>query len=83
MLNLLDEKSENYDLQVSLTKQGINIFDLNDPYYKDICYDFENPKKRDIALKDRIKETYINVTLCDDGCTNTGIDVKNNEATCD
>ena len=83
LLNLLDEKSENYDLQVSLTKQGINIFDLNDPYYKDICYDFENPKKRDIALKDRIKETYINVTLCDDGCTNTGIDVKNNEATCD
>ena len=82
LLNMLDTKNENYDLQVSLTKQGINIFDINDPYYKDICYDFENPKNRDIPLKDRIQETFVNVTLCDDGCVNTGIDVTNNEATC-
>ena len=81
--SLLDEKSDNFELQKALTKQGINIFDINDPYYKDICYDFDNPKKRDMALKDRIKETYVNVTLCDDGCINTGIDLINNVATCD
>ena len=80
---LLDEKNENYFLQKALTKQGINIFDINDPYYKDICYDFHNPKKRDMALKDRIKETYVNVTICDDGCVNTGIDLINNVASCD
>ena len=83
ILAMLDEKSENYELQIALTDQGINIFDINDPYYKDICYDFDNPKKRDMALKDRIKETYVNVTLCDDGCTNTGIDLKNKVASCD
>ena len=83
LLNMLDEKSENYELQKSLTSQGINIFDINDPYYRDLCFDYDNPKKRDIALKDRIKETYVNVTLCDDGCVNTGIDLKNNVATCD
>ena len=83
LLNFLDEKNENYELQTALTKQGINIFDINDPYYKDLCYDYENPKNRDMALKDRIKETYVNVTLCDDGCANTGIDVKNNVASCD
>ena len=82
LLNMLDAKNENYDLQISLTKKGINIFDINDPYYKDICYDFDNPKNRDIALKDRLKETFVNVTLCDDGCINTGIDVRNNVATC-
>ena len=82
LLSMLDEKNENYELQTALTKQGINIFDINDPYYKDLCYDFDNPKDRDIALKDRIKETYVNVTLCDDGCVNTGIDIKNNVATC-
>ena len=83
LLSMLDEKSENYELQTALTQQGINIFDINDPYYKDICYDFVNPKNRDMALKDRIKETYVNVTLCDDGCVNTGIDIINNVATCD
>ena len=83
LLNMLDEKSEHYELQTALTKQGINIFDINDPYYKDICFDFDNPKKRDMALKDRVKETFVNVTLCDDGCINTGIDLKNNVASCD
>ena len=82
LLSMLDETSENYELQTYLTQQGINIFDINDPYYKDICYDFDNPKKRDMALKDRIKETYVNVSLCDDGCINTGIDLQNNVATC-
>ena len=83
LLSMLDETSESYELQTYLTQQGINIFDINDPYYKDICYDFDNPKKRDMALKDRIKETYVNVSLCDDGCINTGIDLQNNVATCD
>ena len=83
LLSMLDEKNENYELQTALTKQGINIFDINDPYYKDICYDFDNPKKRDMALKDRVKETYVNVTLCDEGCVNTGIDLVNNVAECD
>ena len=83
MLNMLNPKSPNFDLQVSLTKQGINIFDINDPYYKDLCYDYDNPKNKDMALKDRIKETFVNVTLCDDGCVNKGIDIKNNIATCD
>ena len=82
LLSMLDEKSENYELQKDLTKQGVNIFDINDPYYKDICYDFDNPKDRDMALNDRIKETYVNVSLCDEGCTNTGIDIKNNVASC-
>ena len=68
---MLDEKSNNYELQKSLTSQGINIFDINDPYYRDLCFDYDNPKNKDIALKDRIKETFINVTLCDDGCVNT------------
>ena len=83
LLAMLDENNKNYDLQIALADQGINIFDINDPYYKDICYDFDNPKNRDMALKDRIKETYVNVTLCDDGCTNTGIDLKNKVASCD
>jgi hypothetical protein len=80
---ILDESSENYELKSALTSQGINIYDINDPYYKDICYDFDNPYNRDMALKDRIKETYMDIELCDDGCVNTGIDLTNNVATCD
>ena len=35
---LLNENSTYYDVQTSLTDQGINIFDPNDPFYTDICY---------------------------------------------
>ena len=73
----------NFKLQMSLTEQGINIFDLNDPFYKDICYDFDNPGKRDIALRDRVKQAYPNAILCEEGCRNRGINLGDMTATCD
>ncbi len=68
---------------MSLVEQGINIFDLNDPFYKDICYDFDNPGKRDIALRDRVKQAYPNAILCEEGCRNKGINLGDMTATCD
>ena len=76
LLSMLDEKNENYELQTALTKQGINIFDINDPYYKDLCYDFDNPLKKDIPLNDRIKDIFPDAELCDDGCQYTGINLE-------
>ena len=73
----------NFKLQMSLVEQGINIFDLNDPFYKDICYDFDNPGKRDIALRDRVKQAYPNAILCEEGCLNKGINLGDMTATCD
>ena len=68
---------------MSLAEQGINIFDLNDPFYKDICYDFDNPGKRDIALRDRVREAYPNAILCPEGCRNQGINLGDMTASCD
>ena len=73
----------NFKLQMSLAEQGINIFDLNDPFYKDICYDFDNPGKRDIALRDRVREAYPNAILCPEGCRNQGINLGDMTASCD
>ena len=83
LTSLLDINGTNFNLQMSLTEQGINIFDLNDPFYKDICYDFDNPNKRDIALRDRVKEVYPNAVLCEEGCRNKGIDLGDMTARCD
>ena len=81
--SLLNENNSNYEFQKSLTNQGINIFDQNDPFYTDICYDFDNPIKRDIPLNDRIKDIFPEATLCDDGCTYKGIDLNDMVASCD
>ena len=84
LTSLLDKNDNTkYEIQTSLTSQGINIFDLNDPFYNDICYDFDNPLKKDIPLNDRIKEVFPNVTLCDEGCQYSGINLEEMTATCD
>ena len=72
-----------YETQTSLTSQGINIFDINDPFYTDICYDFDNPMKKDIPLNDRIKTIFPNVSLCDPGCQYKGINLEDMTSTCD
>ena len=79
---LLNENSAYYEAQKDLTEQGINIFDKNDPFYTDICYDFDNPLKKDIPLNDRIKIFYPDVELCDEGCSYEGINLEDMTATC-
>ena len=52
-----------------LIEQGINIFNLSEEFFNDICYHFESPIKRDITLKDRVLTFYPNMTFCDLGCS--------------
>ena len=82
LLALLDENDENYFLQIYLSKQGINIFDENDEFFTNICLEFDNPLSRDIPLKDRLRSVFPDAKLCDDGCTNEGIDMVNLTAIC-
>ena len=78
----LSEENENYELQTFLTEQGINIFNMDDPFYTDICFDFDNPSNRDIPLSERIKVIYPDVSLCDEGCQMDGIDLDTMTALC-
>ena len=82
LTSILNENDTKYELQTSLTSQGINIFDPNDPFYTDLCFDFKNPKKRDIPLRDRIKNVFPNITLCDEGCQNDGINLEDMTVSC-
>ena len=68
---------------MSLIKQNINIFDSENSFFKDICFDFNNSKKRDIALSDRIKYYYQNTNLCDEGCKQISFDLNTQTAKCD
>jgi len=82
LTTILNANDTKYELQSSLTDQGINIFDVNDPFYTDLCFDYKNPKKRDIPLSDRIKNVFPNVSLCNDGCEIDGINLEDMTASC-
>ena len=59
----------------------INIFDINDPFFTDICFNFSIDEK-DVPLDDRIELYYQNISLCDSGCSYIGINLETFEVEC-
>ena len=85
VLSQLNSSSSGSDLEtvLFLTEQSINIFDKLDAFYTDICYHYESPNGKDIPLKERIRIYYPNITICDVGCTNKGVDLNTLESICE
>ena len=77
------QNAENFNDQMDLISQDINIFDAEDRFFTDICYHFESPNGKDVALTDRLQLYYPNITLCDDGCNIKGINLTGLECICE
>ena len=77
-LNKVDDDEEN------LMNQGINIFDLNDPFYNDICFMYKSPTGRDATPNDRVQTYFPNVSLCDkeSGCVPKSVNLTSGEVIC-
>ena len=82
IMTLLNENNSNYQSILLLASQNINVFNVSDEFYTDICYHFESPTDKDIPLKDRLLEFFPNITLCDTGCQNTGINFTSMSVIC-
>ena len=80
LIEKIDDQKEDFIL--FCTKQGIDVFNITDRFYNDLCYHFESPNGRDVPLKDRISMFYPNITLCDHGCENKGVDLETLKAKC-
>ena len=80
--NILNIIEDEYALQL-LKDQKIDIFDLKSDFYSDICFHFDSPNGKDATLQDRLKTFYPNITLCDDGCRNRGVNLTTMEAKCE
>ena len=83
VISQLNSTGLNLPSILSLTDQNINVFNLSDEFYTDICYCFESPNGKDIPLKDRIKNFYPNITLCEDGCFSKGVNLDTMESICE
>ena len=83
ILALLKENNINYEFLSYFINQNINIFDTNDAFYTDICYDYKSPINKDITLKDRLLMVFPNITLCESDCENTGINLIEMKTICE
>ena len=77
-----NEGNINLDSVMSLTKQNIDIFNLSNEFYTDICYHFESPDGKDVPFGERIHIYYPNITLCELGCVSQGINFATMESIC-
>ena len=82
MIEELEIDNQKKEILVDLVKQGINIFDPNDKFYQDLCYYYDSPVKKDIPMRDRVSLYYPNLTLCESGCTENGIDYNEMKVKC-
>ena len=70
------------DIGYTLSQQGIDIFNCDDPFYNDICFPFTGERDRDITIEDRRIEYYPNFTLCENNCTYLGVNYTTNYSVC-
>ena len=81
LIETLDKEKEKFI--IFLTDQKIDVFNLSDSFYNDLCYHFESPNGKDVPIKDRISTFYPNITLCDPRCKNKGVDLETMKAKCE
>ena len=63
--------------------KGVDVFNINDSFFNDICHPYSNSDNNDIVLEDRIKDIYQNYSLCEDDCNYNGLDLINKTISCD
>ena len=68
---------------IFLAKQNINVFNLSDTFFTDICLQWISPNGKDATLQDRILEYHPNITLCDEGCISKGVNLTTFLALCE
>ena len=64
-------------------EQDINIFNSSDVFYNDLCIFFESPNGKDVPLRERIIIFFPNITLCDEGCNNIGVNLTTMKVICE
>ena len=82
-LSIKIDNKEKYLFIKQLSNQNIDIFDEKSDFYTDLCFRFDSPIDKDIALKDRISLFFPNITLCENGCITKGVNPTTMRANCE
>ena len=79
--SIFDNSKVNENLVKYFADLKINLFDIKDPFFTDICFIYAKDGK-DVPLEDRVKLYYQNVSLCEEGCAYMGINLDSFEVEC-
>ena len=71
----------NIDLITKFSELGVDILNIKDDFFNDICYPFSE-NNSDMILEDRISKIYQNFSFCDDNCKYENINLNLSVITC-
>ena len=77
-----NEMKDEVDLIIFFKKNGIDILDLNDNFFNDVCLPYSDSEK-DLTINDRIKDIYKNYTFCEKNCQLIEVNYEEYKAICD
>ena len=60
---------------------GIDVFNLEDEFFNDICYSYSEGGS-DMILNDRVADIYHNYSVCEDNCNYNKINLTENTVSC-
>ena len=82
LMNLDNVEGLDIETSYEYAKQGIDVFNVNDSFFNDLCQKYDNKDGVDIIIDDRRSDVYQNITFCQDGCTYNGVDYELRAANC-
>ncbi len=74
--------NENISNIINISKKGIDVSDINSPFYNDICFNFTNEDKKDVTIEDRRKYYFLNINFCENNCYLISVDFNKFESDC-
>ena len=77
----LKDNSLDIDYISSFKNSGVDIFNINDSFFNDICHPYSDSND-DLVLEDRIKYIYQNYSLCDGDCIYNEFNTQYNTILC-
>ena len=72
-VKVTEENGGNIELAKEMAKLGIDIYNISDPFFHDVCFSFTNHEGDDVSINDRVEYYYQNVNICDENCEYKGI----------
>ena len=61
---------------------NINLFNISDPFFNDICFIYTNENGRDVTIEDRRKDYYLTINFCENNCSLIEFDYSNFNSKC-
>ena len=63
--------------------KGIDVFNINDPFFNDICYPYtDGDSDSDMILSDRVSDVYQNYSICGENCKYDSFNIEKQTANC-